>query len=381
MSLDLLPVGESPALKGVGGYPAPVVSAIVRGYLKHGARVTAVTTSVGLHEPLVVSSGQLKVIVVPRTRARSAVRMFRTERESIVRTLMDDPPDVLHAQWTYEFAAAAQDTGIPALVTARDDALAIVKFRPTLYRILRAVLDEQVLRAAPCVSVTSEYMAERIGSRARGSVVVIPNFIDERLLESHTVARHEDRVVITVSNGFSRWKNIGAGLEAFASSRAAQSGWRCELVGQGLEPGGAAEQWAGRRGLLQGVRFRGPLTYDQTLDAIARASIMVHPSLEESFGMSVLEAMALGTPVIGGLRSGNIPALLSDGCGVLCDVSSPSSIARELDELASRPNSAHQIAARAKEHALSRYGTDCVVAQYLEVLSELPKGRRAVEVS
>jgi len=37
-------------------------------------------------------------------------------------------------------------------------------------------------------------------------------------------------------------------------------------------------------------------------------------SLEESFGMSVLEAMVLGTPVVGGCDSGNVPFLL-DGAG------------------------------------------------------------------
>ena len=43
------------------------------------------------------------------------------------------------------------------------------------------------------------------------------------------------------------------------------------------------------------------------LDAVARASALIFPSLAEGFGLPVLEALALGTPVV----ASNIPSIRS----------------------------------------------------------------------
>ena len=48
------------------------------------------------------------------------------------------------------------------------------------------------------------------------------------------------------------------------------------------------------------VRMTGYLTDDQLGEWYARASIFAFPSLDEGFGMPVLEAMAAGIPVIAG---------------------------------------------------------------------------------
>ena len=61
---------------------------------------------------------------------------------------------------------------------------------------------------------------------------------------------------------------------------------------------------------------------------------MIHSALEESFGMTLLEAMAKKTPVIGGKDSGAVPWVLNYGkSGVLTDVKSPKLIANEAIKL------------------------------------------------
>ncbi|MRR39016.1 hypothetical protein EG829_31090, partial [bacterium] len=125
------------------------------------------TTSGGLSETVTVKSGPLTLSVVPRMRARSALQMFREERRSLVRVLGREAPDVLHAHWTYEFAAAAQESGLPTLVTAHDDARIVLRFQPTLYRFLRLLLNDRVLRRASNVSTPSKYLASRIARRTK----------------------------------------------------------------------------------------------------------------------------------------------------------------------------------------------------------------------
>jgi hypothetical protein len=46
--------------------------------------------------------------------------LFAQERAGLERAMREDPCDVVHAHWTYEFALAALASGQPTLVTARD---------------------------------------------------------------------------------------------------------------------------------------------------------------------------------------------------------------------------------------------------------------------
>jgi glycosyltransferase involved in cell wall biosynthesis len=87
--------------------------------------------------------------------------------------------------------------------------------------------------------------------------------------------------------------------------------------------------------------------------------------------MSVLESMVLGTPVVGGEKSGNIPFLLDHGrCGLLCDVESPSEIASSVARLLSNADVAGELACRAREYVMNRFSERKVVQQYLSFYTE-----------
>jgi glycosyltransferase involved in cell wall biosynthesis len=51
-------------------------------------------------------------------------------------------------------------------------------------------------------------------------------------------------------------------------------------------------------GLHGRVRLHGRMTYDQALAVVARADIFAFPSYIETYGASLLEAMALGIPSV-----------------------------------------------------------------------------------
>jgi len=102
---------------------------------------------------------------------------------------------------------------------------------------------------------------------------------------------------------------------------------------------------------------------DATLaKAYAGAGASVLPSVDEAFGLVVIESLAAGTPAVGA-RSGALPELLSDpGVGRLFDPDDEQDLVRAMEEvvdLGAQPETAE----RCRRHAAA-YDEDAVVARY-----------------
>ncbi|HEU4556596.1 MAG TPA: glycosyltransferase family 4 protein, partial [Longimicrobium sp.] len=141
----------------------------------------------------------------------------------------------------------------------------------------------------------------------------------------------------------------------------------------GFGPGEPAEAWARTWGIAAGVEFVGAVPHPELLRRLAAgADVLVHPAVEESFSMAVAEAMALGIPVIGGTRSGGVPATLDGGrAGRLADVRSPSALAGAMLELATQAEERNAIATAGRLSARARFSLDGVVAEYERIYQEL----------
>ena len=82
------------------------------------------------------------------------------------------------------------------------------------------------------------------------------------------------------------------------------------LVGGGGEEQETLERQARVLGIADRVEFVGPI--HDPRDFYRRLDLFVLPSLDEAFGLVVLEAMAMGLPVIG-TRVGGVPEVLTHG--------------------------------------------------------------------
>jgi glycosyltransferase involved in cell wall biosynthesis len=95
-----------------------------------------------------------------------------------------------------------------------------------------------------------------------------------------------------------------------------------------------AQTWLDRinRPPLRGaVRYHGYVEADDRRALFEGAVLLVQPSFDEGFGMTVLEAMSVGVPVVAANR-GSLPELL-DGAGLLVDPEQPIDIARAIARL------------------------------------------------
>jgi glycosyltransferase involved in cell wall biosynthesis len=91
---------------------------------------------------------------------------------------------------------------------------------------------------------------------------------------------------------------------------------------------------AGARGWgdveTNGVRWLGEVDDDELLKLLRGARALVYPSLYEGFGIPILEAMAVGTPVV--TSAGGATEEVAGGAAVLVDPLDPASIAAGIEE-------------------------------------------------
>jgi glycosyltransferase involved in cell wall biosynthesis len=83
------------------------------------------------------------------------------------------------------------------------------------------------------------------------------------------------------------------------------------------------------------VRYLGYVSDDERRRLYAEASMLVIPSLEEGFGLTAVEAMQAGVPVVAS-RRGALPEVVGDA-GTLVDPTDEEDLARAIDELLRDP--------------------------------------------
>lgn len=129
-----------------------------------------------------------------------------------------------------------------------------------------------------------------------------------------------------------------------------------------------------QEGLESSVRIVLGVSYDIMIEYYARADIIAVPSLQESFGMVVPEAMAAGKPIV----ASNIPAFrekIENGRdGVLIDPKDPEDISEKIGNIINSSSLRRKLRRRAKRKAVSRWHPKIVARRligfYLEISEE-----------
>jgi glycosyltransferase involved in cell wall biosynthesis len=347
------------------GFGGPVIAALVAELSQRGHEVTLVTLSPGIDAPVRQRIGAVDVLIGTyrhRHRARDA---FRHERHAVRDLLNSVDTDAVHAHWTYEFGLGALASRHPTLITVRDWAPTILRFQPDPYRMVRLLMQSRCLAKTENLTVVSPYIGDRLRRYGGRAATLVPNGLPTGSFAIRAPSRSNPvRRVLSVSSNFSRLKNVGNLLRAFPAVRRQLGDVELMLVGGDYEPGGRAERWARSRGLANGTVFAGRMPTEHILEAMDASDIFVAPTLEESFGMTVLEAMARGLPVVAGQSSGAVPWLLDFGrAGELVDVRRPEQIAHAVVQLAGDPDRRAHLGSEALDRA-RRFAWPCVVPSY-----------------
>lgn len=151
----------------------------------------------------------------------------------------------------------------------------------------------------------------------------------------------EGSLGVVVNEPVRRWRVAGTDLMLQVADQVP-----VEVYGMGMQ---ALEQASPR---LAG-RTHDDLPQHEMHERLSRHRAYLHPYRWTSLGLSLLEAMTLGMPVLA-LATTEAPRAVPEGTGVLtCD---PDELVRAARRWLADPDEARELGLAAREHALARYG-------------------------
>lgn len=360
---------------GSGGIPT---THLVKKLLKRGYEVSVYTFDFSIRNPITIKNPSINIYFSPY-REKHRMRDFMKEEQCFIRRAIEgDDPDIVHAHFTYEFALGALASRKPTLITVRDWAPAIFYYIPDAYRFGRLLMAFTTLFKGTYFTANSPYIQRLMKKYLRKDVPVIPNALSDGIFyKGERKLKVNCPIIVSVNNGFGRLKNVKSLIKAYRLVKKIIPACRLMLIGVGYEKNGEAEQWAKIKLISDGIDFMGSIPYEKVLKILESADLLIHPSLEESFGMVLLEAMAKKTPVIGGKNSGAVPWVLNYGrSGVLTDIKSPKLIANEAIKLLTDMRIWKEYSNSGYRYAMEKFSLSKVVDQYITAYRKVLSGKK-----
>jgi len=281
--------------------------------------------------------------------------------------------ELLHCHYAIPHATSAwiaremlRESGedVHVITTLHGTDITIVGQDPSFYPITKFSIEK-----SDRITAVSQYLKEET-CRAFGcdgpDIDVIHNFIDPEVYNREKYppllkkqVGQSKPILMHISN-FRTVKRVRDVVRIFAEvNREVPS--VLVMIGDGPDRP-AAEEEARMLGVADSVSFLGKL--DQIAPLLAAADLFLLPSQSESFGLSALEALASGVPVIG-TNAGGLPEVVRDGeTGVLGGVGDIPGMAAASLEILQDPKRWSEMSKLAAADARERFSRDAIVSKY-----------------
>ena len=172
-------------------------------------------------------------------------------------------------------------------------------------------------------------------------------------------------------------KSLGTLIDAWPIVRNEYPTAELKLIGEGPERK-ALEAQAKSLGLSVGpggvVEFLGPVA--EVTDALRQADLFVLPSREEGMSIALLEAMAMGVPLVASSIPGNRRLVSDFTHGRLASPGDPAALARVIIEQWQDFDRAYQMSRSARNRAEHEFSIAAVSRRHLELFEEILARRR-----
>jgi len=287
--------------------------------------------------------------------------------------------DIIHAHYAVPHAASAylakqifNSSRLKTITTLHGTDITLVGADPSFHRVVKFAIEK-----SDGVTAVSRYLMTRTIEEfdIRREIRVIPNFIDAtRPAQNHDVCSREafaprgEKILMHASN-FRPVKRIADVVRIFARVRD-EIPSKLLLIGEGPERL-FIQQLVRELKLGSDVHFLGE--QDQLEPLFFCADLFLLPSEQESFGLTALEAMNCGVPVIGS-AVGGMPEVITHGeTGYLFPVGDIASMAAYAVALLTDPARLELFSIQAKRRAEQNFNADEIIPRYEAFYEEILK--------
>ncbi len=125
-----------------------------------------------------------------------------------------------------------------------------------------------------------------------------------------------------------------------------------------------------------GVALEGPVSPDAVAGRMARASVYVLPAVNEPYGMSVLEAMAVGRPVVVTRTCGLADAVRTYECGIVVEESA-AALKHAISFYLDNPDAAHAHGRNGRRAVREHFSMNAIRAELEQIYHGCGTGRRS----
>jgi N-acetyl-alpha-D-glucosaminyl L-malate synthase BshA len=299
----------------------------------------------------------------------------------IVQVARESNLDIIHAHYAVPHATAAflsrqilsaDGKGPKVVTTLHGTDITLVGSDPSYSRIVAFSIEQSDAVTAVSNSLRASTYAE-LG--VKHPIAVIPNFLDcamhrrrprPDLRRRFSGGSEATKVIVHVSN-FRPVKRVDSVVAIFDRIRKKVPA-RLLLVGDGPDLA-SAQQTARDLGISSIVDAVG--AQEEVVPLLSIADLFLLPSVQESFGLAALEAMACEVPVIAS-RVGGLPEVIEHGVsGFLHPLEAIDEMAASAVELLSNPVLHKSVAEAACRRVRSEFCVERVVPMYEACYREL----------
>lgn len=285
--------------------------------------------------------------------------------------------DLLHVHYAVPHATSAylaqkivaKRRRLPFITTLHGTDITLVGNDPSYFDITKFSIEE-----SDAVTAVSQYLKNQTIYRfvVNKKIDVIPNFVDPDKFRPRAsgvrrcFADDNEKVLMHISN-FRPVKRIHDIIDVFEGVRRRIKA-RLVLIGAGPEKD-RIHKLVEEKKLTESVQFLGP--QDDVSTLLACADLYLLLSEHESFGLTALEAMSCGVPVIGTAGSG-MDEFLGDGiAGRLFNVGDVSAITDGCIDILSHPETARSMGANGRERVLGKYTEELIISKYEDLYKKV----------
>lgn len=296
---------------------------------------------------------------------------YLTYYPELVRCIRQFQPGILHAHYASSYGLLGALSGFhPYVISVWGSD--IYDF-PTK-SIVNKYLIKNNLKKADVITSTSHTMAEETQKYTSKKIEVIPFGVNTHVFKpavSKKIFKDNEIVIGTIKSLECNYA-IDTLLDSFYLLKKQLPNLNIKLliVGDGSEKQKLLLQ-SKKLGIQQDVIFYGAVENNEVPQMLAEMDIFVVLSRHESFGVSVVEAMACEKPVVASNVSGFKEVMVNHQTGILVEKENPETTASAIRYLIENKDIAHQMAKSARLRVLQHYDFEKNLQQMISIYESL----------